>query len=275
MSKEKISIPAGNLMRVAATKGITTLSALSSQEKTGVDRKTLRRINEGQPVKRTKLQSIADKLHVPISHLEGSDAADKSGHVSSTNVFREVKLHQLDGAALRKLASEADDNRNWFLNIDQISHELKTTLLKLRENLNVWWTHANLGPPSDERDNLESEISFIETSVYIDESVTELAQQKVKIFGGIYLFWQKFQPIKDGRPLPLLHYCSDLRAALSIVPEKKISSTVRVYIGEEPPPNFVESELRGIDFVKINNKDVWFRENNDETELGKWVLRHG
>jgi len=259
MSKEMISIPAGNLMSVAATKGITSFSAL--KEKTGVDRKTLRAINTSQAVKATTLQSIADKLRIPITHLQGTNAADNNGDVSSNaSRVREVKLQQVDGAALRKLASEADE-KSWFLNIDQMSDELKATLLKLRKNLNGWWEHTNSGP-WDERDNLEQEISYIETSIEIDESVAELAQHKLKVFGGSYLFWNKFQSTQDGRQLPILHYCSNLRAALSIVPEKKTSLTVKVYIGEEPPPNFVESEIRGIDFVKINGKQVWFRENN-------------
>jgi hypothetical protein len=55
MPKEMVSIPEGNLLRAAETKSITTLSAL--KEKTDVDRKTLRAINAGQPVKRTTLQS--------------------------------------------------------------------------------------------------------------------------------------------------------------------------------------------------------------------------
>jgi hypothetical protein len=51
---KKLAIPEGNLLRVVAKKGITTLSAL--KEKTSVDRKTLRAINKGQPVKETTLQ---------------------------------------------------------------------------------------------------------------------------------------------------------------------------------------------------------------------------
>jgi hypothetical protein len=257
MSKEMISIPAGNLLSLAATKSIPHLSAL--KEKTGVDRKTLRAINEGQPVKTTTLQSIADRLRIPITHLRGSDIPDKNEHVSSNDFrIREIKLQQLDGAALRKLASEADE-RIWFLNIDQMSDELKATLLKLRKALDVWWEHNNIGPP-DERDNLEAEISYIETSIDIDESVAELVQHKLKIFGGSYLFWNKFQPTRDGRQLPILHYSSNLRAALNIVSEKKTSSTVRVYIGEEPPQKFAESELVGIDLVKVGGKTAWSRE---------------
>jgi DNA-binding Xre family transcriptional regulator len=60
MSKEMISIPEGKLMRVAAIKGITTISDL--KQRTTVDRKTLSAIDKGKPVKQTTLQSIADKL---------------------------------------------------------------------------------------------------------------------------------------------------------------------------------------------------------------------
>ena len=36
----------------------------------GSDRKTLRAINEGRPVKETTLQTITEnRLHVPLSHL--------------------------------------------------------------------------------------------------------------------------------------------------------------------------------------------------------------
>jgi hypothetical protein len=43
MTKKLVAIPEGNLMRIAAMKSVTTLSAL--KEKPGVDRKTLRAIN--------------------------------------------------------------------------------------------------------------------------------------------------------------------------------------------------------------------------------------
>jgi hypothetical protein len=88
MPKEMISIPEGNLLGIAKSKGIATLSAL--KERTGVDRKTLRAINEGQPVKQTTLQSIADKLRIPIAHLLASNAADKmmSAATMITNTVR-------------------------------------------------------------------------------------------------------------------------------------------------------------------------------------------
>jgi hypothetical protein len=178
MPKEMKSIPEGNLLSVASTKGYTTLSAL--KEKTGVDRKTLRSINAGQPVKQTTLQSIADKLRIPIAHLLASNSGNKNQNHSSSSdktQFGEIKLQRLDRA-------------------------------------------------------------------------------------GTYVFWDKIRLHKDMKLLPVLRYFSDLRAALKITSEDKISPTVRVGIGWVPPREFVESELRGIDFVEVDSTQVWSRENN-------------
>jgi hypothetical protein len=67
-------------------------------------------------------------------------------------------------------------------------------------------------------------------------------------------------------PLPVLKYRSQLKAALSILPETKTASTVRVCTGFEPPQNL--SELSGIYFVEIDGKPVRVREINfgDDTE---------
>ena len=88
MTKKLVAIPEGNLLRIAATKGVATLSAL--KEKTGVDRKTLRTINTGQPVKETTLQAIADKLRVPLAHLLGPSTLDEVENSSSLAPYHRV-----------------------------------------------------------------------------------------------------------------------------------------------------------------------------------------
>jgi hypothetical protein len=112
MTKKLIAIPEGNLLRVAGMKSVTTLTAI--KEKTGVDRKTLRLLNEGQPVKETTLQRIADKLRIPLTHFLGSNTVNKSEDVPSDGTDdpfggRQIKLLALDGRALRRLALETDE----------------------------------------------------------------------------------------------------------------------------------------------------------------------
>jgi hypothetical protein len=255
MAKEMIAIPECNLLSVAKNKGITTLSDL--KEKTGVDRKTLRAINAGKPVKQTTLQSIADKLRVPISHLLNAGNKEDAGGNDDPQ-FIEIKLQQLDAVALRQLASETEEI-TWSLHIDQISAEVEAILLKLQASLHNWFMHFTIG--HDETDNLRQEIGYIKTSTEIEKSVEELAQHKLKIFGGTYVAWNKFPVFRvpDRKPLPILKYLSELRWALKITSEDRTSPTVSVGIGSVPPREFVESKLVGIDVVEIDGKQVWSR----------------
>jgi hypothetical protein len=272
MSKTLITISEGNLLRVAATKSITTLTAL--KEKTSVDRKTLRAINAGQPVKETTLQSIADKLRVPLAHLCGP-TTDKSDDVSGVDLvgfdgcrLREIKLKQLDGTALRSLAGETDQI-SWSLKIDQISEELEALLLKLRKSLKGLFFHI-LTVEDPGMDDLENQISQIKTSAGIDEMVEELAQKKMKIYGGTYVFWARRWwegPDPTANSLPGLSYTSNRIVALCIAPEEKNISTVRVTTGSEPPESFVESELADIHFVQVDGRTVWSRWGPTDDEI--------
>jgi transcriptional regulator with XRE-family HTH domain len=266
MAKKLIAIPKGNLMSIARAKGVTTVSAL--KEKTGVDRKTLRAIDTGRPVKDTTLQSIADRLRVPLAHLLGPNAADKPEDVSGGDEYqyREIKLQRLDAAALRQLARETDEI-TWLLKIDQMSEELEALLLKLEKSLHGWFVKfLTLEDPG--MDTLLDQISHIKTTTNIDKCIEELVQHKLKIYGGTYVFWNKEQPrhhIEDY-PLPILRYTSCPVAALCIAPEETNISTFRVATGWEPPQNFVESKLAGIDRVEIDYKRVWSRDEIDVSD---------
>jgi hypothetical protein len=257
MPKEMVSIPEGNLLRIAETKSVPSYSAL--KEKTGVDRKTLRAINAGQPVKGTTLQSIADKLRIPIEHLLNADKNEVGGNsIRDANQYRDIKLRQLDAAALRKLASEHGDEITWFLQMDRMPIELELVLKELKSNLKGWCLHNNVAP--EEENNLDEEISYIKTSAGIEKGVEELVRHKLKIFGGTYITWHRFRPTKDGLALPILGYRSRLRAALSIVPQERNSSTVRVNVGYVPPQKFIESELVEFERVYVDGTPVWSRE---------------
>ena len=173
---------------------------------------------------------------VPLAHLLGPSTLDEVENSSSLAPyhrvssdgyhFREIKLQQLDAAALRRLAGETDQI-TWLLKIDQMSESLEATLLKLRESLLGWYEHLNGFGDPDAKDNLVDQISSIKTSADIDKSVEQLAAQNLKIYGGTYVHWNKEQarhPIEDY-PLPILRYTSQTKAVLSIAPEDKNNST--------------------------------------------------
>jgi hypothetical protein len=268
MTKKLVAVPEGNLLRIATTKGVETLSAL--KEKTSVDRKTLRTINTGKPVKEITLQAIADKLRVPLADLLGPSTLVKAENSSSLAPYhrvsdgshlREIKLQQLDAAALRRLAEEPDQI-TWLLKMDQMPESLEATLLKLRESLQGWHDRLATFGTLD----LVDQISSIKTSADIDKSVEQLAKQNLKIHGSTYVFWDRTQPVDpyEGYLVPIRIYTSQTKMALSIAPEEKNNSTVQVATGWVPPQKFIASELAGIDSVEIDGREVWSREKSDE-----------
>jgi hypothetical protein len=220
----------------------------------------LRAIEAGKPVKETTLQGIANKLRVPLEHLLSCEAPDKIANSDSSNgyQYREVKLLELNAAALRRLAEETDEI-SWSLQIDNVSEELEKLLLQLGENLRAWFMHVNgILTDFEETNNLREQISFIKTSTEIDQCFDELAKRNLRIFGGTYVFWDKdraFEPVH-------LIYHSKLKAALSIVSKEKKISTLRIFAGWELPQNFPESELVGIDVVQVDGTVVWSRDGD-------------
>jgi len=176
-------------------------------------------------------------------------------------------LQKLDGTTLRKFAGETDEI-TWFLNIDHMPEELETTLVKLRKTLHGWFVHL-VGIEFEEKDNLLDQISHIKRATDIDKAVEELARHKLKMFGGTFVAWQKEHDLWDlgNGLLPVLKYRSQLKVALSIVPEAETASTVRVCTGFEPPQNL--SELSGIYYVEIDGKPMRVREINfgDDMEI--------
>lgn len=267
MSKKLIAIPGGNLMRVAETKGITTLTAL--KERTGVDRKTLRLANAGKGIKETTLQSIADKLRVPTAYLKGSGAVEGTDVPRIDSKYRELKLQQLDAAALRKLAGEHNEI-NWLLKFDRISEGLEALLLKLRESLNGWFFHLQF-LDDEAGDNLIGRISDIKRSADIENCVALLEQEHdLKILAGTYVTWDSYRGLfnqQTKRILPILRYCSRLVIALAIVPKGDTNSAMRVLIGEEPPQEFHQGQLANIDLVFVDGDLRWSRKTEWKSDF--------
>jgi hypothetical protein len=268
MAKKLVAAPEGALMRLAASKSVESISAL--KERTGVDRKTLRAINEGKPVKETTLQKVAVKLRVPPEHLTGEDPAD--GHevsVSGDYYHREIALQRLDATALRDLAYR--DDINWVLQLDQVSDASEQALKNLREALRAWCFNISQVEDPGVTDNFDQEISRIKTAADIDRCIEGLAQHKLNIYGGDYVRWTKefsggevtYDPYDMYPPQTsprVLSYRSRHTVVLCVAPDGKHISTIQVATGYEPPKEFDDRKLEGrFDFVQVDGKKVWTR----------------
>jgi DNA-binding Xre family transcriptional regulator len=269
MSKKLTAIPEGNLLRVAATKSVTTLTDL--KEKTGVDRKTLRAINTGKAVKEATLQTVADRLRVPLAHLVGANQSEKHQvSISGEYHYREIPLQRLDATGLRRIADETG-KITWLLKIDHMSEELEALLMRLEKSLDGWSHHsAVMVFEPQEQIKLTDQISAVKTSADIDKIVEELAQKKLKIYGGTFVHWTKElprNPDDDYHPLtPTLKYTSRHTAGLCVAPEGKNISTVKVATGYEPPQEFADDTLTDVDIVKIDGRQVWSRPKAEKSK---------
>jgi hypothetical protein len=166
--------------------------------------------------------------------------------------YRELRLQELNGAALRKIAGKTD-YITWFA---KNSEDAQAILLQLSVSLRGWFKHTNPKVGSDP--GLQDDPN-VTASADIDKSLETLARHKLKIFGATYIGWSMMHQRPFDHPVRILEYRSGCRAALSIVPQSETNSTVQVSIGVEPPKKFVETELVGIDRVGIDGTQVWPR----------------
>jgi hypothetical protein len=140
VAKNMRALPPGALLRVAGTKGITSILLL--HEKTRVDRKTLKSINEGKPVKEAALQTIATHLRLPFEHLAPQEKKRlPAAHEEiAKNHARELVLKPLNAKQLFELLSEvsAQGNLNWTLKLDSAPSEVLQKLIKFETAVRDW-----------------------------------------------------------------------------------------------------------------------------------------
>src|SRR5450830_1785644 len=140
MAKRLVSAEPNALIQAANSKGIMSLLAIN--EKTGVDRKTLKLINEGAPVKETTIKKIADKLRVPIIHLlsqRQTETLQPNSDGSSRRLY-ELALQPLNAILLKEILEQVSlpNGIVWSLNLDDVSAELESQLLKFESIVQEW-----------------------------------------------------------------------------------------------------------------------------------------
>lgn len=268
MAKKLISVKPNILIDIARKQGVQTLNALS--ERTRVDRKTLKTINEGKAVKEATLISIADKLRVPLTYFTASDEPSTPATVDRRP--SELNLKVLTAQSLRLMLSEASNSDAiiWRTNLNAVDDEVESCLLKFEETiaefaalLNGWdhWRGKN--------NELKAQLSKLKMQGQIETHIQSLSGLHVRLFGGTFVRWEQNCDCPPGIPDHLHrcskienHYWSTTAAVIGVEEGKSTSCRVQVDQGEVPPRSF-EKCPEEISRVFIDGELVWSRTLRD------------
>src|SRR5262249_34648065 len=132
MAKKKVHPRPGALKEALEERGMTQWDAADRDVGTGVDRKTLAKIDRGDEVKLDTLEKVANRLRVPLEHFLGTTEADTTEADDKLNdpPAHTVMLRRLNGERLAELLkrvplggkfqSITGDLLEWLLNVQVV-----------------------------------------------------------------------------------------------------------------------------------------------------------
>ena len=107
MAKRKIRPHPGALDEFLKRQNMTQTEAAAAS---GIDRKTLAKINRGEDVKEDTLQKLAKKLNVPSTYFEppADDTSRREASQPDNPRFHNLMLRKVDAEGLAKVPSGAE-----------------------------------------------------------------------------------------------------------------------------------------------------------------------
>jgi transcriptional regulator with XRE-family HTH domain len=244
MAKTKVRSHPEALWELLKKMAMTQMDAANV---TGVDRKTLAKINRGEEVKLETLQKVAKKLKAPLTQFEpsitdsrltedlvGNRAEDASDPQHS------LMLREVDASALAEMLKEAQRLR-WQLNIQGVDEKTRESLEQFEDAVKELRQHLQLAPlevDDEEADSLRLQLLGLKKVDRVTELLEALGQQhSLGVLGADYLFWERTFKQKFYHHIDLseVHYTSQRIVLLSIEPSGTQFRRVRVSPGQEPP----------------------------------------
>jgi len=242
-------------------------------EKTGLDRKTLKSINEGKPVKEAKLQTIATHLRVPFEHLVPGEKKRLRAvqEEAATRHARELVLKPLNGKQLFDLLKEtsAQDNLSWTLKLDSAPSKILQQLIQFETAVRDWLRILH----NDDREektkkSIKGQLGKIQTRADLETLIQAIGAANIKIFGANYLQWSTENHCGYLEEVPhAVEYLSSVHCHIAIEPRNTTSSTVSVDEGDKPPRSFPDDQPPYLDFIAVDGKTVWSRPPRPEPKV--------
>jgi transcriptional regulator with XRE-family HTH domain len=224
-----------------------TMTQVDAADATGVDRKTLAKIDRGEEVKLETLQNVAKKLSVPLTFFDPPDLPATELAKQGFPWEQSLMLRKLDADSLMKLVESAGRIR-WELNLKAVGEKTRGFLEQFEQVVQQF--HRGIEDHELEEDNLFSlrfQLRHLKKREDVATHMEQLAEHRLTIIGADYLFWQKsceidpddyasqaFQSqVASGCPVEI--YRSIRIALLSVEPNGAQSRRVFVGIGTKPP----------------------------------------
>lgn len=159
---------------------------------TGVDWKTLHRIDLSIPVKDTTLQQVANRVGVPLGHLiDGVNTpTDEKAESLDYKATEEIMIRPVEPDRLRNQLTNCGRVR-WHLDLMEVSADLAARLEEFEACIEALRMHINseISVPDTEAFSLKYQLRFTKNWSAIQEQIASLRSQNIEILTGTYLFW--------------------------------------------------------------------------------------
>jgi transcriptional regulator with XRE-family HTH domain len=243
VAKIKVSPHPGALSELLKKKGMTQTDA---RHKTGVDRKTLLKIDRGEEVKLETLQRVAIKLQVTEEYFRHPPTAEVTAAADVPPEWGTIMLRKLDVARLEELLRQAARPR-WELNAQVREDAARKFLVELEGAVENFWGQVNSSDTDAKGTplSLREQLHRLKTADDIAARLEQLVEHRLTLLGGTYQFWECSETTYEEH-IRWSYFSSD-RPLLSVEPFGTLSRRAQVseYEGS-PPPNFATSIEDGV-----------------------------
>jgi hypothetical protein len=257
VAKNVIRLRPKRLMQVARLNGVNSQSDL--QVMTGVDRKTISKIEAGKPAKAVTMKRLADGQGTTLQHLlDGGKDTPPGSHATQS-----LELSQFDGKKLTHWLNDVSDpdHIEWHVSLDKVDETMHSSLLRLEEHIKTFIDlNRGRGEWARSHRSLKAQLNKVRICDELGVLIQEIRCQGVKLFGGSWPKWQLYKSDEDGDVPPIVErtYTSSRHIIISIEPKSQTSSRREIDRGEMPPTQFSDLDNKW-GSITVDDKLVWQR----------------